>query len=362
MAPKSKKVPSKKTKTSTRKKTVSKKLQAKKKQIKSTLKRDLLLGSLLVLAMAFLYFGYLMGKNEHLSNPHKDIKTDDTIINKYLHELKKKKEKEVKKEETKTVGTQKEAEKKTVKKTVKKKILKQKEVKQKEIEKILLAPKSGKPKLVIVIDDVSTSLQLNRIKAIDMKITPSIFPPSKLNMKSNLLANDIEHYMIHLPMESGNKQFNKQFKTLRRDASIQDIHKRVQEIRKLFPNAKYLNNHTGSLFTSDYAKMKVLYNLLRQEGFVFIDSRTSSETKVKKITHDVGDAYVARDIFIDNELKVPYMHTQLKKAVRIAKKKGYALAIGHPHKATMKALKSAKHILKDVELVYIDGIYKRKSH
>jgi polysaccharide deacetylase 2 family uncharacterized protein YibQ len=54
---------------------------------------------------------------------------------------------------------------------------------------------------------------------------------------------------------------------------------------------------------------------------------------------------------------VPYIHRQLQKAVNMAKKRGYAIAIGHPHKVTMKALTSAADIFNDVELVYIDELY-----
>ena len=42
----------------------------------------------------------------------------------------------------------------------------------------------------------------------------------------------------------------------------------------------------------------------------------------------------------------------------VAKKKGYAIAIGHPHKVTMEALQQAKSILSDVEIVYIDDVFK----
>jgi polysaccharide deacetylase 2 family uncharacterized protein YibQ len=44
----------------------------------------------------------------------------------------------------------------------------------------------------------------------------------------------------------------------------------------------------------------------------------------------------------------------------MAKKRGYAIAIGHPHKMTMQALSSAAAIFNDVELVYIDEIYKKE--
>jgi hypothetical protein len=111
------------------------------------------------------------------------------------------------------------------------------------------------------------------------------------------------------------------------------------------------------VFTDDHDAMKTLYTALRKEGFVFVDSRTIASTKVPQITDEYGDAYVARDVFIDNEHNVPYIHRQLQKAVKKAKKKGYAIAIGHPHTMTLKALSSAGSIFKDVDLVYIDELY-----
>ncbi len=224
--------------------------------------------------------------------------------------------------------------------------------------KAALAYRTKKPKLVIIIDDVSNAKQLKHIRALGFPVTPSIFPPSKLSMQSYKLARGLQHYMIHLPMESGSKQFNTQLKTLKISFSKKQMEKRIKEIRSLFPTARYINNHTGSVFTGDYKAMHTLYGLMKKEGFLFIDSRTTASSKVRKIAHEYGDAYVARDIFMDNIQTVPSIHQQLKKAVKIAKKKGYAIAIGHPHKATMRALASAGNLFKDVELVYIDQIYK----
>ena len=68
--------------------------------------------------------------------------------------------------------------------------------------------------------------------------------------------------------------------------------------------------------------------------------------------------YIYRDVFIDNKDSISHVKSELKKAVDIAKNRGYAIAIGHPKNATFKALKSAKNdILKDVEVVYISEIY-----
>ena len=234
------------------------------------------------------------------------------------------------------------------------------EVKKKPLPKTVLAPHTNKPKLAIIIDDVSNRSQLNAILATGVKMTPAIFPPSELSMTSHRLANHVKHSMIHLPMESSSKQFNSQYKTLLTSFSSNKIEERVKELRRLFPHTKYVNNHTGSVFTDHKKAMGRLYHALREEGFVFVDSRTIGSSKVKKIAQQYGDAYVSRDIFIDNKHDIAYIHKQLQKAVKIAKKRGYAVAIGHPHKITMRALKSANKILKDVELVYIDAIYKEQ--
>jgi polysaccharide deacetylase 2 family uncharacterized protein YibQ len=223
-----------------------------------------------------------------------------------------------------------------------------------------LAYRGKKPRLAILIDDVHSKAQLQAIKKLGLKITPSIFPPYTLAPKSHLLARKVKHSMVHLPMESSSKQFNKQTKTLMTSFSDEHIADRVMEIRRLFPHVKYVNNHTGSVFTSDYKAMKKLYIALKMEGFVFVDSFTVASSKVKKIAHELGDAYVRRDVFIDNTHTVASIHKQLKLAVQKAKKNGYAVAIGHPHKVTMQAIKSAKNILKDIELVYLDDIYRRK--
>jgi polysaccharide deacetylase 2 family uncharacterized protein YibQ len=218
-------------------------------------------------------------------------------------------------------------------------------------------PESGKPKLVIIIDDVSSSAQLDHILSLNLKLTPSIFPPYKRSPQNHKLAEGLVHYMIHLPMESG-RSFDRQTRTLMVSDSKEMIEARAREIRELFPTARYINNHTGSVFTSNYQKMEILYLALKKEGFVFVDSRTTGSTKVPKIAKKYAQHYLARDIFIDNKLNQAYIHQQLRYVVSKAKKNGYAIAIGHPHKVTLQALANASDILKDVEIVYIDELEK----
>jgi polysaccharide deacetylase 2 family uncharacterized protein YibQ len=235
---------------------------------------------------------------------------------------------------------------------------KREETPQKMPEKRLIRPGS-KPQLVLIIDDVSHSRQLQVIRSLPYHITPSIFPPSQVNSRSNLLAKGLRHYMIHLPLESGSAKMNRFAKTLFVDDGPEKIRKRVEEIRRLFPGGRYVNNHTGSVFTSNYGAMSHLYGDLKKKGFVFLDSRTTGRSVVRKVAGDYKSPYLARDVFIDNVQKRDAILAQLRKAVRIAKKRGYAIAIGHPHRATFDALRRAGGILSQVETVYFDEFYRQ---
>jgi polysaccharide deacetylase 2 family uncharacterized protein YibQ len=225
-----------------------------------------------------------------------------------------------------------------------------------------LTPKSNNspksPKLVIIIDDVHTSKELSMIKSLPFSVTPSIFPPYKLAHNTPQLAKQCKHYMVHLPMESSSAKFNKQAKTIMRDWSKKQIEQRLHNIKKMFPNAKYINNHTGSVLTSNYHSMDMVYDALIKNGFIFVDSYTTPKSVVKKVAKKYHQRYIKRDVFIDNIQDVSYIKKQIQKGIKKAKKHGYSIIIGHPHKATIKALKESCTILKDVNVVYMDELFR----
>lgn len=236
---------------------------------------------------------------------------------------------------------------KKVKKNIKKKRIVKKDIK--NISK-------KRAKLVIIIDDISHKYQLNIIKSLPFKVTPSIFPPSKMNMNSNKLAKGLKHYMVHLPLQSNSKAMNKMHKTIFVADSNKKIEARVAEIKKLFPTVKFINNHTGSVFSKNYNKCKVLYKALDKYGIKFVDSRTTKFTQFKKIAKEFHKRYYKNNHFIDNIIDTKQILKEIIRGITIAKKRGYAIIIGHPHKQTFKALKMAKKYLNNIDVVYIDEL------
>jgi polysaccharide deacetylase 2 family uncharacterized protein YibQ len=230
-------------------------------------------------------------------------------------------------------------------------------VRSKERKKPTLAYEPKKPKLVIIIDDVAYGYQVRALRSLHLPVTLSFFPPSSRHPNTPRYAKQFRHYMIHLPLEAISFRREEE-KTLRVSSDYAQIEKRIREIRRRFPRARFINNHTGSKFTADLSAMRRLISVLQRYDFVFVDSRTTAQTKAPKVMREFGYPYIHRDVFIDNELDVAHIKKQIKKAVRLAKRKGYAIAIGHPHKKTIEALRASKGVLKEVRLVYIDELFK----
>jgi len=214
---------------------------------------------------------------------------------------------------------------------------------------------SGKPKLAIIIDDVAYAHQIRLIKQIPFRVTPSFFPPTKRHPDTINLSKDFRFAMIHLPTEA--LSFARpEPETLKVGDSTEKMRKRIKQIKQWFPSIIYYNNHTGSKFTSDYQSMDKLMGIMKDENLYFVDSRTTAQTKAPKIAKKYGVKLYSRDIFIDNDIEKRLIRKQLKKAMKIAKKRGYAVAIGHPHENTLKVLIGAKEMLKDVKLVYLKDL------
>ncbi len=220
--------------------------------------------------------------------------------------------------------------------------------------KVKLSP--SKPRLAIIIDDVGTSSQVNAIKSLNIPLTMSFLPPSKARPNSAKLASKEKLYMVHLPLEA--QSFSaEEPDTLRVSDSQQKISARIRDIKNKFPKVHHINNHTGSKFTSNEVAMNRLIFALNSNNISFIDSRTTAKTKAPKVLKNFGLTYVARDIFLDHRNDKSYIKEQIKKAIRVAKKHGTAIAIGHPHANTILALNESKKYLNEVELVYINRLY-----
>ncbi|EOI0503132.1 divergent polysaccharide deacetylase family protein [Campylobacter coli] len=211
-------------------------------------------------------------------------------------------------------------------------------------------------RLAIIIDDMANISQVKALQALNLKVNPSFFPSDKNHIDTPKLALKFDFYMVHLPLAAINYA-KPELDTLNPNDTQERIFKKIKQIKKDFKDLKFINNHTGSLFTSNEEAMKKLYKAFEKEGLIFVDSKTIASSKAPKVAKALGQIYIQRDVFLDNQDDVAYIKKQLIDAVKLAKKKGFAIAIGHPRKNTFKALEQSKDLLESVELVYLSEIY-----
>ncbi|EAI5917968.1 divergent polysaccharide deacetylase family protein [Campylobacter coli] len=228
--------------------------------------------------------------------------------------------------------------------------------KEENLTKDMNLSKTKQAHLAIIIDDMANISQVRALQALKLKLIPSFFPPDKNHIDTPKLALKFDFYMVHLPLAAMNYT-KPELDTLNPSDSEKRIFKKIQQVKKDFKDLKFINNHTGSLFTSDEKAMKKLYKAFEKEELIFVDSKTIASSKAPKVAKALGQIYIQRDVFLDNRDDVAYIKNQLIEAVRLAKQKGFAIAIGHPRKNTFKALEQSKDLLKSVELVYLSEIY-----
>lgn len=226
---------------------------------------------------------------------------------------------------------------------------------EKEPEKTIHKIKSDKPRLAIIIDDMTTAKQVRSVQNLGYTVNMAFLPPTTGHPNSANIARGLKYFMIHLPLQASSFKYEEE-NTLHINDSLDKIEKRIQYLKKIYPNTSYLNNHTGSKFTANKVAMQKLFEVLKKYDYTFIDSRTTAKSVASKVSKQYGVKMFSRNIFLDNNKDTRYIQNQLKKAIRSAKKNGLAIAIGHPYHETFQALANSKHLLKDLELVYVQEL------
>jgi len=198
------------------------------------------------------------------------------------------------------------------------------------------------PKLAIVIDDMGEDLKLaNGLAALDAKITFSIWPDSSHVKKTIAIARkNGNEIMVHLPMQpKGYPKINPGTGALLVGMNADEISARTLAAISKVPGASGLNNHMGSSFTENYSGMLVALKQLKRKHLFFLDSRTTPNSAGRRAASKTQVTFYERNIFLDNVKDLSAIKYQLSKAAKIARKKGQAIAIGHPNHETLKAIR-----------------------
>ena len=200
----------------------------------------------------------------------------------------------------------------------------------------------GKPLIAIVLDDVGVA-HSHAEMAIDLPgvITLSFmtYADGVAGMAARARAKGHE-LMLHVPMQPLDGDVDAGPQALTIDLPEGELLTRLAWGLDRFPGYVGINNHMGSRFTQDERGMRIVLSELKRRGLLFLDSRTISTSIGDKLAARMGVAHVARDVFLDDEMDEAAVMKQLAYAERVAADKGHAIAIGHPHPATLAAIRA----------------------
>jgi uncharacterized protein len=196
------------------------------------------------------------------------------------------------------------------------------------------------PRLAIILDDVDgDNAGIDSIFALPYPLTLSILPnhPHSAEIAQEAHRRGYQ-VMLHLPMESVGEGAS-EAQELRTGMSSYEVANELGAMLRTVPYAAGVNNHQGSRATSDAHLMAELMPALRSHRLFFIDSRTTTATVAYDTAQAAGIPCAYRNVpFLDDVQETGAIRRQLELAMKDARQMGEAIAIGHPHPATLQAL------------------------
>lgn len=198
----------------------------------------------------------------------------------------------------------------------------------------------GRPMIAIVIDDVGLDRpRSRRAMALPAPVTIALMAYAEDAQAQASMARKAGHELIvHLPMEPHNENEDPGPNALLSDLTQAEFNRRLEWNLSQFSGYVGVNNHMGSKITSDPVALAPVMKALKQRGLMFLDSRTTGETKGLATARRFGVPAVERNVFLDHEPTPIAVRTALIEAEDVAEQSGFAIAIGHPKEVTLEAL------------------------
>ncbi len=143
--------------------------------------------------------------------------------------------------------------------------------------------------------------------------------------------------MLHMPMEPTGRA-DPGPNAILVSLSDTEIRQRVTADLDSFEGYVGVNNHMGSRFTAFKPGMETVLQIFKSRGLLFLDSRTTAQSVGDRLAQELGVPSINRNVFLDDEEQIGEVRKRLAETEEVARRQGFAVAIGHPHEATLQAL------------------------
>ncbi len=198
------------------------------------------------------------------------------------------------------------------------------------------------PAMAIIIDDwgyrAGDLSYLDHYLPLTLAVLPNLPHSREIADYARISGYEV---MLHLPM-APREGLRTEEGTIRPGMSKAEIITLLEEGLASVGPVRGVNNHMGSLATTDPELMRIVLTQVKQKNLFFVDSVTTPNSVVYPLGQEMGLPVVRRDIFLDNEREVEYIKKQLRLLIAQARRQGRAIGIGHPHPETFAALREMR--------------------
>lgn len=199
-----------------------------------------------------------------------------------------------------------------------------------------------RPVIALIIDDLGDRLaEGERSIKLPGAITYAVLPhtPYARNL-AKLAHQQGKEVMLHQPMQALNGKAMGPG-GLSHDMDRQQVRETLRKNLAAIPHVRGINNHMGSLLTSQTEHMAWVMELLQEKGgLYFVDSTTTPTTVARRTAHEHGLPNARRNVFLDHTRDREIILSQFVLLLEQAHNHGAALAIGHPYPETLEVLEA----------------------
>ena len=217
------------------------------------------------------------------------------------------------------------------------------------------------PRIALIIDDLGNNLNATTRGFLDLQVPVTLAVLPELSKSDDMFEVAGKHgipTLLHLPMEpEGGQDPGKH--AIRVGMSAEDIDDVVDHDFRRYKTFIGVNNHMGSRATADRATMRGLMNALHKRDLVFVDSQTTPHSVGREMGRAAEVWCIANDLFLDDKAEpADVVSANLLRLATLARKRGLAVGIAHPHPETLKALQALLPRLaaEGIEFVTIDEL------
>ncbi|NLD05488.1 MAG: divergent polysaccharide deacetylase family protein [Synergistaceae bacterium] len=196
-----------------------------------------------------------------------------------------------------------------------------------------------RPILAIVVDDGGNSLEMARqVASLELPLTWAILPYTRYAGETSSMADDAGiPYLLHLPMQAEIDKDPKEYlvgegmdRNRIRDVTIKALDS--------LPSPIGINNHRGSLATSQRDIMVPVIDVLKERELLFLDSRTSGKSVAYETAKAAGIRSLKNQAFLDGTPDKDVIRARFDQVVKMTLQRGNMIAICHFRPATIPFL------------------------